>query len=309
MTRSDRLPRGRRVLVAASTGGHLLQAHMLGQFLDFRDDSTWVTFENEQSRHLLSATSHHFLPYIPPRGLREAALAFIPLLKLLKSTDVDAVMSTGAAIAVPAAIAARRCAIPFFYVESISRTLGPSASGRMVSAMPWVNTFTQHERWRDSRWRYDASVLDQLAVVPRRPPRPKTDGKTRIFVSLGTIRPYRFDRLVDGVCRLLNSGDHEVVWQLGTTLRQDLPGRVEASLPGPEMHALFEWCDVLISHAGVGTALEALARGTNTILVPRRAEHNEHIDDHQEQIATLLADRGLARAREADRLSITDLIT
>jgi UDP-N-acetylglucosamine--N-acetylmuramyl-(pentapeptide) pyrophosphoryl-undecaprenol N-acetylglucosamine transferase len=307
MARSEVLPRGKRVLVAASTGGHLLQARMLGQLLGLAPDSLWVTFANEQSRHLLKDEPHEFLPYIPPRGLREAAAAYRPLRDLMRSGHFDAAISTGAAIAVPAALAARRTGTPFYYVESISRIDGPSVAGRVVARLPWVNTSTQHAHWSTPRWKHDISVLDGLATVDVRRGGRSPDRKTKIFVSLGTIRPYRFDRLVDAVLAVHDPAKHEVVWQLGVTTRDDLPGRVEEWLSGGEMLSLFDWCDVLVSHAGVGTALQALNQGVNTLLVPRRARHGEHVDDHQEQIARLLAARGLARVREADSLAPTDL--
>ncbi len=308
MARTEVLPRGKRVLVAASTGGHLLQARMLGRLLAFAPDSLWVTFDSEQSRHLLKDEAHQFVPYIPPRGLREATAAYSPLRELMRSGHFDAVLSTGAAIAVPAALAARRTRTPFYYVESISRIDGPSFAGRIVARLPHVHTFTQHERWSTPRWKHELSVLDGLATVEdRRTPRPSGQ-KTKIFVSLGTIRPYRFDRLIDAVLAIHDPTRHEVVWQLGVTTRHDLPGRVEEWLSGAEMLSLFDWCDLLISHAGVGTALQALNQGANTILVPRRASHGEHVDDHQEQIARLLAERGLVRTREADSLAPADLV-
>jgi len=66
--------------------------------------------------------------------------------------------------------------------------------------------------------------------------------------------------------------------------------------------------DVVVAHAGVGTALAALEVGKCPVLVPRRLVHGEHVDDHQTQIATELGSRGLAVSAEADDLTLGHLL-
>ena len=142
------------------------------------------------------------------------------LFRSFKDRDFAYVFSTGAAIAVPVFLAAAARGIPRIYLESVSRFDGPSLSGRMVAAIPGTRTYTQHAQWATKKWQKGPSVLDDYTVetVPahcaRRP--------LKIFVTLGTIRPYRFDRAVDAV--LATAGDQEIVWQLGATRRDDLPG-------------------------------------------------------------------------------------
>src|SRR4051794_32267955 len=59
---------GRRVLVVASTGGHLAQAAKWASILDLGAGSTFVTFDSEQARGLLEGQSVVYVPYIRPRG-------------------------------------------------------------------------------------------------------------------------------------------------------------------------------------------------------------------------------------------------
>ena len=66
--------------------------------------------------------------------------------------------------------------------------------------------------------------------------------------------------------------------------------------------------DVVISHAGVGTALAALEIGQCPLLVPRRRSFGEAVDDHQTQIANELGKRGLAVSTEADDLNYDALL-
>ena len=65
--------------------------------------------------------------------------------------------------------------------------------------------------------------------------------------------------------------------------------------------------DVVIAHAGVGSAIMAMQAGKCPILVPRERAHREHVDDHQREIAERLSRAGLAvscgpEALDADAL-------
>jgi UDP-N-acetylglucosamine--N-acetylmuramyl-(pentapeptide) pyrophosphoryl-undecaprenol N-acetylglucosamine transferase len=66
--------------------------------------------------------------------------------------------------------------------------------------------------------------------------------------------------------------------------------------------------DVVVAHAGIGSALAALEAGRCPVLVPRERAHREHVDDHQAQIAAALDARGLAIARSPAVLTREDLL-
>ena len=94
----------------------------------------------------------------------------------------------------------------------------------------------------------------------------------------------------------------EVLWQTGPqdVSRFGVEGR--ASVPHAELAAAIAEADVVVSHAGVGAALTAIEAGRCPVLVPRLARFDEHIDDHQVQIAQELARRGLAIAAAPEQL-------
>jgi UDP-N-acetylglucosamine--N-acetylmuramyl-(pentapeptide) pyrophosphoryl-undecaprenol N-acetylglucosamine transferase len=79
------------------------------------------------------------------------------------------------------------------------------------------------------------------------------------------------------------------------------------AVPSAELAAAIADADLLIAHAGAGIALTAFDLGRSPLLVPRRPEHDEHVDDHQQQIAGALATRGLATVCEADGLTWEDI--
>jgi UDP-N-acetylglucosamine--N-acetylmuramyl-(pentapeptide) pyrophosphoryl-undecaprenol N-acetylglucosamine transferase len=300
---------GKKALLVASTGGHLAQLDKLhASHLRVAEESTWVTFENEQSRSILSQRKVFWLPYIPSRGWRESISALPKMFRVLRRSNAEVVVSTGAAIAMVALPMARLMGKKVHYIESVSRFDGPSLTGRMISYFPGIRLHTQHPNWASKRWVNDISLLDDYRIVeaPIRG-RAGTDAPT-VFVTLGTIKPYRFDALVDRLMEILPSGAR-VTWQVGETERKDLPGDVRTSMSSADMDKHLSESDYIISHAGVGTALRAMDLGRRPVLVPRRSARGEHVDDHQIQIARELAVRGLAIASEVDDLTFEDLVS
>src|SRR5205085_11415264 len=77
---------------------------------------------------------------------------------------------------------------------------------------------------------------------------------------------------------------------------------------GHELNAAMRAADVVIAHAGVGATMSAFDAGRCPVLVPRRAAFGEHIDDHQREIASHLANGDLAVVREVPDLEPDDLL-
>lgn len=289
----------RRLVLAASTGGHLAQLVRLAPGLGAREDSLWITFRTPQSESLLAGRDVLHVPYIRPRDAGSALRAFRQILPRLRAGGYDAAVSTGAALAVAALPAARLAGVPCLYVESVSRVDGPSVSGRILAALRFAELRTQHPSWATGRWGLHPSVLTAYRPVDRPAPR---DGAPRLFVTLGTIRGYAFHSLVE---RIVEQGlaDEHTVWQLGETRpRIALPGRVHRELSGAEFLHCATGADVVITHAGVGTVLGLLDRGIAPVVVPRRRARGEHVDDHQEQLVHLMRDTGIGFPVEVDEL-------
>ncbi|MCW3468057.1 glycosyl transferase [Rhodococcus pyridinivorans] len=277
---------GRHILFA-STGGHLAQLVKWSSTIGSADDSLWVTFDSPQSRSLVGHRNHLYVPYIPPRGIHQAVKSLPVLIRDINWRDggFNAAVSTGAALALPALTLSRVRGIPSYYIESVSRVEGPSLSGKILSWLPGIDMSCQHANWARGKWSYRGTVLEQYERMPK----PKIE-RPRLFVTLGTIKPYRFDSLVDAI---LDSGlaDDRTVWQLGCTERTDLPGEVHAQMRGPEFDAAASNADLIITHAGVGTILKFLDMGIYPVVVPRRRARGEHVDDHQLQIASVVSDQ------------------
>jgi UDP-N-acetylglucosamine transferase subunit ALG13 len=289
-----------RVLYVASTGGHLAELNRLSARFDALPDSVWVTFDSQQSRSVLDGRNVRFVPYVSPRDLVGTLRAFRRIFRLMRAERFDSVVSTGAAVALGAYVAAKLLRVPAVYVESVARVSGPSLTGRIVAALRLAQLRTQHASWASPRWQWQESVLNDFRSVPslnRIPASP------RLFVTLGTIRPYRFDALIDAVLRTGLANEH-TVWQVGITTRTDLPGRVVEQLGHEEFLAAAAAADVVVTHAGVGTVLELLEHGTHPVVVPRSRNRGEHVDDHQHEIAEYLRTIDVATVLEVDEITV-----
>lgn len=292
---------GQKLLLVASTGGHLAELDAVAQLLETAPTSKWVTFDNAQSRSLLEDRPHDFVPYVAPRDLWRTITAYRQIVRMMRLEKFDGVLSTGAAVGVSAMLAGRRLGLPSVYVESLARLGSPSMTGKIVSRVPGVHTLTQHRSWESASWPYEFSVMDGWEANSRT----VANGPAKVFVTVGTISPYRFDRLIDRL-RAVIPDEVEVRWQLGDSMVDGLEN-ARRLLDAREFAEAIDWADVVVSHAGVGNILSAMNAGASTLLVPRRAQHDEHVDDHQLEIAHEMSDRSLAFVREADEITWDDL--
>jgi UDP-N-acetylglucosamine--N-acetylmuramyl-(pentapeptide) pyrophosphoryl-undecaprenol N-acetylglucosamine transferase len=289
-------------LLVASTGGHLAELHDLVPRLGVQE-RRWVTFDSPQSRSLLAGEDVVHVPPAVSRDLVGAVRDLVIARKMFRRRRYDRVISTGASVAmsffVPATAAGVECA----YIESATRTDGPSLTGRMAARLPGVKMFTQYRSWADETWLYGGSIFDGFAAGPsgRRAVR-------KVVVTLGTHPRYTFPRLLARLVDILPPG-LDVLWQVGATRVARMPADARVSVPIDEMRRAMREADVVVSHAGVGSALAAMQAGRRAVFVPRRRLHGEHVDDHQVAMARELQSRDLVLAREADEVTFADLET
>ncbi|MDO5501459.1 MAG: glycosyltransferase, partial [Propionibacteriaceae bacterium] len=140
------------------------------------------------------------------------------------------------------------------------------------------------------RWQYAGTVLDAYETAPREAgeQRPR-----KILVTVGGEQ-FPFDRLFDAVATTLPEGI-DVLWQAGETpVPEGLPGRVVTWLDYAEMERAVDEADLVITHAGVGSVLTVLSRGKLPLILARRRDLGEHVDDHQHEWASIVTEQGLA---------------
>lgn len=111
-----------------------------------------------------------------------------------------------------------------------------------------------------------------------------------VLVTVGTDH-HPFDRLVewaDTWC--LRHPEVEVVVQHGTA-RPPRRATAHALLGAAEFAGLLSRADGVVCAGGPGVIMEARRNGIRPIVVPRRADLGEHVDDHQRAFAAFMAGR------------------
>lgn len=299
-----------RAMFVCSTGGHLTELlHWSTRLQPAPTSAVWVTHDRANAHEIRvqhPAAEVHYVRPVEPKQAGAAGAVLPHAVALLRSTRPDVVVSTGAAVAVPFAAAARITGHRFHYIESAARVVAPSLSGRMVHRLFPDTSWSQTRQWPS--WRQAGSLYDGFAIADN----PSDRAVSRVVVALGTQANFSFRAAVETVVAALKNleGPLQVLWQVGST---DVTGlaveRPRRHVPGPELLSAMRHADVVITHAGVGLSLLSLQSSHIPVLLPRRLARSEHTDDHQVELAAYLQSRELAVAAEVGVLSPDDLET
>jgi UDP-N-acetylglucosamine:LPS N-acetylglucosamine transferase len=122
--------RAEHVLFVCSSGGHLAQLLALEPWWADRR-TTWVTFPTADAESLLVGQTvipaHYPTTRNVPNLLRNAVLAW----RVLRRHRPDAVVSTGAGVALPFFVFARAMRIPTVYIEVFDRIDSATLTARL----------------------------------------------------------------------------------------------------------------------------------------------------------------------------------
>lgn len=314
----------------ATTGGHLTQLVALAERLpperpgaadpggapsDAPSDApVWVTHANEQSTSLLAGRDVEYVPYIGVKDLRGVLRSVRHAHALYRRRRPRRVVSTGSGIALGYLPYLALRGVECHYIESAARVGGPSVTGRILRRVPRVRTYTQYRHWSGPGWIYGGSGFDAFTAVPEE--RVLGD-RVRVVVTVGTAVEFPFARLFRALAPLLTPGGAleratgrpvEVLWQTGCSPVDDLPLDPTPFLPAADLTAALAAADVVVSHAGTGSALANLAAGRFAVVVNRLARLGEAGDDHQRELADELVARGLAAFRAPEEITVDDLL-
>lgn len=113
-----------------------------------------------------------------------------------------------------------------------------------------------------------------------------------IFLAVGT--QFGFDRLVKAVDEAIAGGliQESVFAQIGPG--QYLPKRMDyvVSLEKDTFDKKLQFCDAIISHAGMGNMALALEINKPLLVLPRRSKYGEVVNDHQVDTARKFEELG-----------------
>ena len=113
-----------------------------------------------------------------------------------------------------------------------------------------------------------------------------------ILVCTGTQK-FPFDRLLAETDRLISAGviTEEVTAQTGYSSYVPVLYASAPFFDQKDMEDLIQRADLVISHGGSGTIMNALRFRKKVIAVPRLAAFGEHINDHQLQLVQALSEQ------------------
>lgn len=116
-----------------------------------------------------------------------------------------------------------------------------------------------------------------------------------IFVTLGT-QDKPFKRLIKSVERQIELGNitEDVIVQSGCTKYNSKFNNMKIInyMPIEDFNKYLDDARIIISHAGVGTILQALEKNKIVIAAARRKFYGEHVNNHQEQILENFSEDG-----------------
>jgi len=107
-----------------------------------------------------------------------------------------------------------------------------------------------------------------------------------ILVIVGLM--YGFDRLIMAADNLAELIDEEFIMQIGESSYEPKNARYFRYISADQIDKLYSQSRIVICHAGVGTILTAREHRKPVIVMPRRKNLGEHLDDHQFEIANEL---------------------
>jgi UDP-N-acetylglucosamine transferase subunit ALG13 len=118
-----------------------------------------------------------------------------------------------------------------------------------------------------------------------------------IFVTVGAQMP--FDRLVGAVDAWAARRHRDDVFaQIGDGGAEPRHLRWVRRVDPDEFRRLVRECDVVVTHAGMGTILSALELGKPIVVMPRRGSLRETRNDHQVATAEMFRAQGRVQVAE-----------
>jgi UDP-N-acetylglucosamine:LPS N-acetylglucosamine transferase len=142
------------VMLVGSSGGHLAQLLALAPWYRGRARS-WVTFDTPDARSLLEGEQVVWAHHPTTRNLKNLARNLLLAVRTLKRRNVDAVVTTGAGVALPFVVVARLRGVPTVYIEVYDRIDSPTLTARLCR--PFLSAMLV--QWEEQRRFYPDGTL------------------------------------------------------------------------------------------------------------------------------------------------------
>jgi UDP-N-acetylglucosamine transferase subunit ALG13 len=110
-----------------------------------------------------------------------------------------------------------------------------------------------------------------------------------IFVTVGT-HTQGFDRLLKEIDRLVENKriNENIFVEISNSNYLPKNYNYTRLLPHKRYKEMIKKADIVITHAGLGSVIDALSNNKPLIVVPRLKKFEEHVDDHQLELGKIL---------------------
>jgi beta-1,4-N-acetylglucosaminyltransferase len=108
-----------------------------------------------------------------------------------------------------------------------------------------------------------------------------------IFVTVG-YSTWDFTRLVKAMDLIAKIITEDIIVQVGNTSYTPKNVKYFKFNSQEEIDYLYNEARLIVSHAGIGTLINSIKHKKPIIVMPRMKQYNEHLDDHQVEIALKL---------------------
>lgn len=294
------------IACVCSHGGHLSEILELAEAFEGHD-RCYFCYDAETTRVLPRACRVPNRPYNPIAYVLNLFRAW----RMLRRERVDMVVSTGAEIAIPVIVAAKLLKLPTVYIECGAQVASPSLTGRLMYWLvdeffvQWpelLQAYGPRAQFRGSLIDEDRPPEDDALAEERMPTNPDCPARGRpkrkragmIYATVGTMF-LDFRRLINALDALAQKTGRRIVIQTGMSTTVPLYCEYFDFRPREEVAALQRQAEVIVTHAGIGCVSEALEAGKPLVVCPRLKKYNEHLNDHQLELAEAVHRRGWGR--------------
>jgi UDP-N-acetylglucosamine transferase subunit ALG13 len=115
-----------------------------------------------------------------------------------------------------------------------------------------------------------------------------------IFITTGS-RSFQFDRLLKAVDIAVENGEikDDIFAQVGSSKYKVKNYKTVEFLNHEEFNRKMSECDIVLTHGGTGVIVNAVKMGKRVVAVPRLAQYQEAVDDHQIQLVQAFEKLGM----------------
>lgn len=290
------LMRRTELLLVCQPGGHLYELLALNQVWAQRKHA-WFTLRSTDTVSALSGERVFFAFGPTPRSLLRLALNTIVVAFVLLRVRPRWILTTGAALAVPAAWVGKLFGVKTIYIECAGRVNEPSLSMRLVAPIAQ----TMYVQWPEQAGAFKRALFCGTITPALRhsgPELPEANATSRSAPVVATVgmTPYPFDRFIELVDQL--AATTPVLVQTGFSLRAPQNANAVNFLEPKDLTDACVGAKAIVTHGGIGSVMLAWKAGIRPIVVPRRMELGENVDNHQVAFVRRLEELDLAYVAE-----------